>query len=187
MSLPNFLRLPALSAILLPVLLSVLLSVLAGCGEPVERFPPPCPQTVINGDSADLNRYRGAGRDLTDLVLSGRITGLNGTCTRTSSTVTTVSMTINLELTRGPAARGRAADVAYYVVVSLGDQILDKHVFGFQPQFEANSDRLRLTGDVVQLTLPVSSDRTAAAYKVSTGFQLTPEELATNRLAGPRR
>ena len=148
----------------------------------MDRFPPPCPQTVINRDAADLNRFNGPGRDLTDLVLSGRITALNGTCTRTRNTLTTVSMSVSLELTRGPAARGRAANVAYFVAVSLNDQILDKRVFSFRPEFASNSDRLQLTGDAVELALPVNSNRTAAAYKVTTGFQLTPEELATNRM-----
>ena len=154
---------------------------LAGCGTSVERFPPPCPQTVINRDAADLSRFRGAGRDLTDLVVSGRITGLNGTCTRTSRTVTTVSLSVGLDLTRGPAARGPATEVSYFVAVSLDDQILDKRVFSFRPEFAANSDKLRLSGNAVELALPVNANRTAAAYKVTTGFQLTPEELATNR------
>ena len=162
-------------------LLSGAALLLTGCGPNVERFPPPCPQTVINRDAADLNRFRGTGRDLTDLVVSGRITGLNGTCTRTSNTVTTVSMSVNLELTRGPAARGATTSVSYFVAVSLNDQILDKRVFGFQPEFASNSDRLRLTGNVVELALPVNANRTAASYKVTAGFQLTPDELATNR------
>ena len=166
---------------------AALLPTLAGCGDKVERFPPPCPQTVINGDSADLSRYRNNGRDLTDLVLGGRITGLNGTCTRTSNTVTTVSLTVNIELTRGPAMRGRTTDAAYYVAVSLGDEILDKRIFRFTPEFAANTDRLRLSGNAVDLALPVSHDRTAANYKVTAGFQLTPEELATNRASAPRR
>ena len=164
------------------------LLVLAGCGDRVERFPPPCPQTVINRDAADLNRYRSTGRDLTDLVVSGRITGLNGSCTRTGNTVTTVSLSVGVELTRGPASRGPAAPVSYFVAVSLNDQILDKRVFTFRPEFPANTDRLRLTGNAVDLALPVNANRTAAVYKVTAGFQLTPDELATNRaLEGLRR
>ena len=61
-------------------------------------------------------------------------------------------------------------------------------MFAFRPEWASNSDRLQLTGDVLDLALPVSANRTAAAYKVTTGFQLTPEELATNRaLEGARR
>lgn len=184
MTSPDYLA--AARSLLVP---GILVLGLAGCGSgnPADRFPPPCPQTVINRDAADLSRFRGAGRDLTDLVVSGRVTGLNGACTRTSSTVTTVSMSVALELTRGPAARGRTTEVAYFVAVSLGDQILDKRVFRFQPEFPSNSDRLRLTGDVVTLALPVSTKLTAANYKVQAGFQLTPEELAVNRSLGTRR
>lgn len=156
---------------------------LEGCGaQNTDDFPPPCPQPSLPRDLSDLHRYRGAGRDITDSVLDGRITGVNGTCKRDGEDVVVVTLSAGLELARGPAATGRVADVAYFVAVSEGEgRILDKRVFRLQAEFAPNADRVRLTGDEVELRLPVSPERSAAAYRVSVGFELTPAEVAENR------
>ena len=91
-----------------------------------------------------------------------------------------------MKLQRGPAAAERRANVAYFVAVLEGDRILDKQIFPLRAEFPANADRVRLTGDDVELRLPVRPDKTAAAYRIEVGFQLTPEELAFNRARSRR-
>ncbi len=55
------------------------LLLLPGCGgNSSEQFAPPCPVPSIPRDFGDLHRFRGNGRDMTDSVLEGRITGLDG-------------------------------------------------------------------------------------------------------------
>lgn len=158
---------------------------LAACGNgDDDAFAPPCPSSAILRDAADLQRYRGSGRDLTDRVLIGRITGLKGACKRDGAGVVDTTVSVGLELTRGPAAPGRRADVAYFVAVTDGDRILDRQVFPLRAEFPPNTDRLSLIGDEVDLRLPVSAKKTAAAYKIWVGFVLTPIEAEANR---PRR
>lgn len=160
---------------------------LAGCGKELqESFAPPCPTPSIPRDFNDLRRYRGAGRDLTDTVLEGRVTNIAGSCRRTGDDVVTATVSAGIELTRGPAAPGRIADVAYFVAVSEGERILDKQVFRLRAEFAPNTDRVRLTGDEVELRLPVTAQKTAAAYRISVGFELTPAELELNRQATRR-
>ncbi len=161
------------------------LALLAGCGSNLEdKFPPPCPGAAIVRDVADLHRYRGAGRDLTDAVLDGRITGLRGTCKRDGTATVVTTVTLGIDLTRGPAAANRQAEIAYFVAVLDGERILDKRIFRLRAEFAANSDRLRLVGDEVELRLPVTGEKSAAAYRIQVGFQLTPDELAVNRRGG---
>jgi hypothetical protein len=155
---------------------------LSGCDEPVDQSLPPCPVASILGDAADLTRYRGAGQDITDMVLSGKITGLSGSCKRTgdgSAVVTTV--TIGLDLTRGPAAPGRVANAAYFVALTHGDTILAKQVYPLHATFPPNTDHVRFSGDEVQVQVPDKGKEGAATYRVIVGFELTPQELATNR------
>jgi hypothetical protein len=160
---------------------------LVNCGGPdPDRFPPPCPQPSIPRDLGDLHIFRGAGRDITDNILDGRITGISGSCTRDTTAVTVVTLSVNLNLTRGPANPRRTADVSYFVAVSDGDTILDKQVYTLQAEFPPNTERLRLEGDPVQLRLPVTPQKTAAAYRVTVGFQLTPAQLEINRTRNTR-
>ena len=160
---------------------------LAGCGGGTEdAFAPACPGAAIVRDAADLSRYRGAARDLTDNVLAGRITGINGSCKRDGADTVVTTVQVGIELTRGPAAPGRQAELAYFVAVLDGDRILDKQIFPLRAEFPANGDRLRLTGDEVELRLKVRPDKTAAAYRIEVGFQHTPAELELNRQRGQR-
>ena len=160
---------------------------LAGCGNDTgDRFAPACPTVAILRDAADLTRYRGAGRDLTDAVLDGRVTGVNGTCKRDGADTVVTTVQVGIDLTRGPAAPGREAAVGYFVAVLDGERILDKQVFQLKAAFPANADRLRLSGDDVELRLPVTPKKTAAAYRVQVGFQLSPLELEVNRKRGRR-
>ena len=150
---------------------------LAGCGGEDDAFAPSCPSTAILRDAADLSRYRGSGRDLTDRVLAGRITGLNGTCKRDGTAIVDTTVSVGLELTRGPAAPGRQVDVAYFVAVTDGDRILDRQVVPAARRVPTQH-RPAQPGRATRWTcaLPVSAKKSAAAYKVWVGFVLTPIE-----------
>jgi len=143
-----------------------------------------CPRVATPADTADLVRFRTPeSRDLTDLVVSARITSLSGTCSPVNrGAAVQVTVSLGIEATRGPAAQGRAVQVPYFVAVSLADeQILDKAVYALAIEFPANVQRARMRGEEIRLTIPVSADRPAASVTVHVGFQLTEQELALNR------
>ena len=169
-----------------PLAAAAVLLAIAGCDQDTDRFAPPCPRPPIFRDTGDLHRFRGAGRDITDSVLDGRITDIQGACKRDGRDTTVATVSVGLELTRGPASNGRTANVAYFVAVSDGDAILDKRVFPLSAEFPPNTEHLRLIGEEIELRLPVTAQKTAAAYRISAGFQLTPAELEVNRTL-PRR
>lgn len=174
------------------ILLVPVMSGLAGCsGGDVNAFPPACPRASIVGDAADLTRYRSdsagqGGQDLTDMVFDARITGVSGKCVRGDPGTLDVTATVGMELMRGPAMRGRAEDVPFFVAVSEGERILDKQVYRIHAEFPANTDRVRITSENVNVALPVERAKSGAAYDLLVGFQLTPDELAFNRRRGPR-
>lgn len=158
----------------------------AACAAPTDRFPPVCPSPSILTDAADLTRYRPTGRDVTDLVLQARLTRIGGSCTRAGPDHLKTTVQVEMQLTRGPAANGRTADLAYFVAVTEGDRILTRQTFPVRAQFPANTDRIRLTGDELEFTLPISAQKSGAAYQIRIGFILTPAELQQNRLGAPR-
>lgn len=159
------------------------LPVLTGCGSKEDAFAPVCPRPAILRDAANLQRYRGAGRDFLDTTLQGRIVSISGSCKQDTARGVAVSVNVGIELTRGPAAVGRAAEIAFFVAVSEGERVLDKQVYPVQAAFPENTDRLKLAGDSVDLVLPVSATKKADAYQITVGFQLTPAEVAITRAA----
>ena len=163
------------------------LPILAGCGATGDQFRPACPRPAILRDANDLQRFRGNRRDVLDTVVQGRITSISGDCKRAGSKTVAATVNVGMELTRGPAANSRTADVAFFVAVSEGDRVLDKQVYTLRAEFPENTDRLRLSGDSVDLILPVTATKSAEAYQVTVGFQLTPAELEANRQRAARR
>jgi hypothetical protein len=170
-----------------PLLAASLLGLAACTDKAAEKFGPPCPTTAILRDAADLHRYRGSGRDIIDNELDGRITAISGSCVRDGDSIVAATIAISMELVRGPVAGSRIADVAYFIAVLDGDRILEKRVYSLNPEFPPNTDRLRLTGESIELRVPVTPQKTAAAYRITVGFQLTPHELEINRERGGRR
>jgi len=160
----------------------LLAALLAGCGPTRNQFAPPCPGQAILGNAADFDSYRGGARDLTDLVLRGRIVGLQGSCREGDrKDQLAVTVQVGVELTRGPAMAGRETDVPVFVAVTEGETILDKRTVTMHVVFPSNVERVTLTPGEFNLVLPVSRAKSGAAYTILAGFQLTPDQ------AGPTR
>jgi hypothetical protein len=141
---------------------------------------------AVVADAADLTLYRpGGGQDLTDLVLDARITGFKGGCDREDADHVRTRMKVSVRLQRGPAGP-RDNQVQYFIAVRDGDRILDKEIYTLGFTFAENRDLV--VGDAAELSIlvPVSKEKSAAAYDVLIGFQLTPEELDLNRRRGRR-
>ena len=180
-------RLPNLGWAPRAALLAALLSLTAACGPKRDVFAPPCPGQAILGDAANFDAYRpsnnaGAVSDLTDLVLHARIVGIQGSCQpgdRKDQLAVTAS--VGVDLTRGPAMVGREIDVPVFVAVTEGGSIVDKHVYLVHVAFPSNVDRITLTPGGINLLLPVTSEKTGAAYTIVAGFQLSPDQIARNR------
>lgn len=161
-------------------LLLGVLPVLAGCGAG-RGFAPACPRVGILGDAADLRRYRDDSRDLTDLRINGRVTGIAGKCSAGEGATLHTELSVAFSVARGPAAASRSADLTYFVAVVRQGDILDKQDLPLHVNFPANTDQVHVTGAPVTLTLPTPKGVSGAAYQVLVGFQLSPAELAENR------
>jgi hypothetical protein len=155
---------------------------LAGCGSGGPEFAPACPRPLILSDAGDFTRFDQRGTDLTDVVLSGRLEGVEGKCESGGPGIVKATMSVTATITRGPAAGGaREGAFQWFVAVAKGETILDKKVFSESISFPANVDTQRVTSQELQLNIPVTRDVSAAAYTVLVGFQLSPQELAYNR------
>ncbi len=164
----------------LPALACLLPLLGAACGGPTDAFAPPCPTLVLLKEGADLKRFNGAGRDVTDLALDGRLTKVDASCSRENAGAVRARLSVVMDIARGPTGQ-RNVEVPYFVAVTDGDRILDRQEFVVRGSFPANVDRTTVQGQEVTLILPTTATKDAGAYRIYVSFSLTPDELAFNR------
>jgi len=161
---------------------ALLLPLLAGCAPPRDAFAPPCPQPSFPRALADLTRYNGSGRDLTDLVLRARLLRLDGSCEAGDTKGTVVAnITVSVEAVRGPALSGNQADLPVFVAVMDGGRILDKKIYTLRASFDSGVQKVIAKSPRISVVLPVSQAKSAAAYGIVAGFQMTPAERAVSQ------
>lgn len=165
------------AALLLPLLA-------AACSAP-ETFPPQCPSLTLLKDGADLKRFNGAGRDITDVALDAHITKVDAKCARENARTIRATLNVGMNVARGPQGP-RTAEIPYFVAVAEGDRILDRQEYTLRGSFAPNVDRTATTGPDITLLLPVSAQKSATAYRIFVSFALTPDELTYNRTAAAR-
>lgn len=176
-----------LSRLRLALRVSAPMLLLFGCGPAKDEFAPQCPSARLIPALADITRNSGPGptHDITDLVLQGRVVAVNGSCSEgETATALPAKVQVSMSFQRGPAMAGREADVPVFLAVTEGNTVRDKKVYPLHLVFPPNVDQMTVTTPEIDMDLPVSSDKTGAAYSIIAGFQLTPAELAANRQAG---
>jgi hypothetical protein len=92
-----------------------------------------------------------------------------------------------VDAARGPAMQGDAISLPVFVAVTDSGGIYDKKLFWLPVAFAPNVDTARATGQEVRMEIPITPQKSAAAYGIVAGFQLTPAEIAIWRRDNPRR
>jgi hypothetical protein len=176
------LGLPRVTGLCLPLVLLPLF----GCGPERNAFAPQCPSAKLEPVLADLNRYAGPGptHDVTDLIVQARLMKIAGSCTSgDDKSMIPAKVVVSFSVQRGPAMHGREADVPVFLAVTEGRNVLTEQAYPVHVVFPPNVDRLTMSSPEIDIDFPVSPSKTAAAYTVIAGFQLSPDELAANRHA----
>ncbi|MDH3738549.1 MAG: hypothetical protein OER92_05095 [Alphaproteobacteria bacterium] len=165
---------------------------LAACSSTDEVvIAPACPNVVIVKDTAEMTVFQpGPGRDLTDVMLEGRVVRFDGECStdleRDKSGTVTVDLQLIFEVLRGPANDTAGGSFRYFVAIANRDgDILAKKVFDTEFEFEGNRPRV---GGIEELTqeIPLKAGELGEDFDIFVGFQLDPEQLKYNRAKGAR-
>ena len=157
---------------------------LGACTPDPDEQAPQCPLAYLRPDAATLTRYDGKGGDLTNLVLSGRLLNINGACKGLlGHRKLTAHAQVQMVLTRGPAAKGRAFDVPYNIAIVRQGRVLQKQEMIQHVVFPPNVDTVQTSGQDVDMVFPTDRGLTGQNYTIYFVFELTPEELAANQRA----
>ncbi|WP_297367372.1 hypothetical protein [Acidocella sp.] len=136
-----------------------------------------CPQVAVLEQAQTLTLFAPGRGDVGGEVSTAQITGLNGACVVNTKTNTiTVSLNPVLLADNGPANHGAALSLPWFVSLTQGDQVIDKHVYATTLKFDGNATQAGAEGQRVKIELPNSPD--SAAVDVLVGFQETPDQLA---------
>ena len=155
-----------------------------------EEPPPPCPRISILGDAATLTKFRpGPGRDLTDVLYEGVVSGVTGSCAYASAgkranRALSMKVSLVIEAARGPANRdGRAAFPYFVGITDSSRNVLNKQRFNITVVFPGNRTRLVVTDTPVVLEIPMKAGQSWQDFDIFVGFQLSRAELEYNRRA----
>jgi hypothetical protein len=179
---------PFVSALLLP---------LCGCdtisgwinGQPqITLNPGPvCPATAVLSDAASVTKLKpGRPAAMTkpaDISFQALMSQAQLDCNydRTANTLV-VNVKFAVKASRGPALSGANPQLRFFVaIIDAGNNVLVKNVYNSDPQM-LGRPTATYTETVSNFPVPLAMDRGPADYEILTGFQLTPDELAYNRL-----
>jgi hypothetical protein len=160
---------------------------LSACGPARNQFAPACPVPGLVKPLDDLSRYNGASRDMRDLIIHASITNVAGKCQAADEPgKVETTVIVSIDLVRGPAMRGQTYVLPLFVAITDADAIRDKNIIGLTVEFPPNVDTTNVQTQPIRMEIPVTPQKTAAAYGIIAGFQLTPDELAFARRSGRR-
>lgn len=167
----------------LPALLGLAALVgLSACNGNPDETAVQCPRPYLLPDADTLSRYRGAGRDLSDLVFSARLTDVKGACTGVLGTkLEGAHAHVVMVVTRGPAASGAEIDVPYGLGVLRNGQVQDVARYSQHVIFPPNVNTVEVAGQEIAMKLPTGKAVSGTSYHLYFWLQLTPAELAANR------
>jgi len=154
------------------------LALLAGCG--TTEVAQPCPAAVAVDDASRLTKFRGEGRDLTDVVYEVGIEDLRYGCEYDDGAIEMV-VTVSFLAAQGPANITDSADFAYFLAVATSErQILAREDFPVSVPFEGNLTRVRLT-ESLEPRIPLLPGESGPSFRIFVGLVLTEAELQYNR------
>jgi hypothetical protein len=167
--------------------LSLAVVALASCGPERNQFPPACPVPALIRPLSELTRTRTGSPDIRDLVIRARIVDIVGNCESGDNNSVVAKVQIVVDALRGPQMQASGISLPVFVAITEGDMVFDKVLFWLTVEFRQNVDTVRATSNEVRMVIPVTAQKSAAAYGVIGGFQLLPEEIAAWRRANPRQ
>ena len=156
----------------------------AGCSGSLEESD--CPKIGLLPKAERITIFDDSGgQDITDVVGTGRIEGLAGTCETDEDGQIFVTLEMGLSAALGPTADQQALVLPYFVAVTDGDeQVLTKDPAQFTVRFDEDERSVRSKVEIDTFPMPGVGGFVREEYVVVVGFQLTPNQLNYNRRSG---
>ncbi|WP_343560254.1 hypothetical protein [Kiloniella sp. b19] len=160
---------------------------LSACGvlEP-EAPPPACPEVVVLAEAAEMTRFVGQGRDLTDVSFEVEINNFALNCVLEEDRDEGIRrldnrLVIRFEASQGPANAENMAKLNYFVAITdLNDNILQREAFDILIPFQGNDTSVALVDNVFP-SIPLKDRETGEDFIIYLGLEVSRAELYYNR------
>jgi hypothetical protein len=150
---------------------------------PALRNAGPCPFVKSLYDAARYVEFKDGREASTAVGFSGEIQGISAGCSYKDDQPIQVTMEVLFEMGRGPQAEGRQKTFRYWVAVTDRNRsVLAKETFDLPVTFPEGSDRVYVTENIGNITIPRAAVTTSGSnFEVLVGFEVTPQMAAFNR------
>jgi len=152
---------------------------LAGCALAEDRRGP-CPPAFVLKDASQITKFTGGGRDVTDTLYSGAVTGVTTGCFNFGDSVESEAE-IRFSVSAGPALRSKTQDIQYFVALMREDRVVAKEIYARTVTFQQGQRTVTFTEEIEEVAIPISARPEALKYQIVVGFQLTEDEVEYNR------
>lgn len=153
---------------------------------PILEGGPVCPSTAVLSDAVTVTKLKPGAPMIVDpqnVVLSAEMSQAQLQCDYDGErNALTIDLDFAVRATRGAAATGPDPELEYFIaMIDAGGNLLTKNVFKTQPDLDRQGSG-QYTQSVNNFVFQLAMDARPADYQLLTGFQLTPAELAYNRI-----
>jgi hypothetical protein len=150
---------------------------------PQLRNAGPCPYVKVLYDAGRYVEFKTGKEASADVGFSGEIQSISAGCAYKDDEPITVVMQILFELGKGPQAEGSTKNYRYWIAVTKRNQaLIEKKYFDLPVKFQPGQDRVYVTEDVAQVTIPRAGLTTSGSnFEILIGFDVTPQMAAFNR------
>jgi hypothetical protein len=150
---------------------------------PAMRNAGPCPFVKTLYDAGRYVEFKDNREASANVGYSGEIQGISAGCQYKDDQPIKVSMDVLFEFGKGPQAQGSSKTYRYWVAVTdRNREVIAKQSFDLPVKFAAGQDRVYLTEQIKEITIPRGAITTSGSnFEVLVGFEVTPEMAAFNR------
>jgi len=151
---------------------------------------PVCPSTAVLSDAVTVTKLRpgvpATPPNPANVILTAEMSQAQLECQYDAEmNAVTISINFAVRATRGAAASGDDPELDYFIaMVDAAGNVLTKNIFKSQPDLNGGMMG-QYTQTISNFVFPMATDMRPLDYQLLTGFQLTPAELAYNRIPRP--
>jgi hypothetical protein len=144
----------------------------------------PCPLMGVLYDTARLVQFSTPNNQhYANIAFTGEMEGVHGLCRYVEANPITMSIDVDMQFGRGPAAGADHRTYRYWVAVTQrGRRPLAKQYYDVDVAFPHNQLVVAHTEHIDQITIPRANATVSGEnFEILVGFELTPDQLQFNR------